>query len=158
MTPVRLRLVDGRIAMIERLDRTAATRCRRHVAVFPKAMSSKSCPRFPFLLPLTSRAVVRQSSWVQKDLTSQEPFWGLQKGLGIRARIKATLEISFALLMTLWAVVSVTLTSASEIFMNQRNTLVACVFVGAASLRSPEENLQREREKGRGDDRARPES
>jgi hypothetical protein len=61
----------------------------------------------------------------------------LRKGLGIKARIKATVDISFALVMTLWAAVLFTFTSNLELIMGKSNALVACVLVGAASLRSP---------------------
>ena len=61
----------------------------------------------------------------------------LRKDLGIKARIRARAEISFALMMTLAATVLGNLTAAGmEAIMNHPNAVTACVFVGVASLRS----------------------
>lgn len=58
--------------------------------------------------------------------------------LGVRARLKATLDISLGLVVALWVTAhGVSFADITEVVMNSASAFMACVWCGAAFLRSP---------------------
>lgn len=58
--------------------------------------------------------------------------------LGVKARIKATVDISLGLVMALWvSALGTSFADIREVVMNNAGALMACVWCGAAFLRSP---------------------
>lgn len=60
------------------------------------------------------------------------------KGLGVKARVKAAIEISFGLGIAALLLLAVnTLTGVREVIMNNVNVAMTCVWFGAVFLQVP---------------------